>query len=98
MADQHFRVQVFLVVCAILGSINRTLGFGRHVFAVNPANYAPIDMNSNISATFSILGAVWSKTSFALTMLRLNQGWKHRAFLWFVIVTMNLAVRNVLLP
>ncbi|KAK0649972.1 hypothetical protein B0T16DRAFT_327280 [Cercophora newfieldiana] len=83
---------VFLVVCAIIGSYNRTLGFGKHIFAVNPANYAAIDLNSNISCIFSILGATWSKTSFALTMLRLNQGWKTRTFLWFIIVTMNLAM------
>jgi hypothetical protein len=84
--------QVFLVVCACVGSYNRSLGFGRHVFAVNPANYPLIDQNSNISALFSILGAVWSKTAFALTMLRLNQGTNQRIFLWFLIITMNLAV------
>ncbi|KAK5655071.1 hypothetical protein OQA88_5970 [Cercophora sp. LCS_1] len=41
---------------------------------------------------FSILAAVWSKTSFALTMLRLMQDWKMKAFIWFIIVSMNIAM------
>lgn len=39
-----------------------------------------------------MLAAVWSKTSFALTMLRLMQNWKMKAFIWFIIVSMNLAM------
>jgi len=39
-----------------------------------------------------VLAAVWSKTSFALTMLRLMQNWKMKTFIWFIIVSMNLAM------
>ncbi|KAK3381200.1 hypothetical protein B0H63DRAFT_396245 [Podospora didyma] len=83
---------LFLIASAVIGSVNRSLGFGRHVFAVNPANFPAIGLNGNLAATFSIFAAVWSKTSFALTMLRLVQGPVTKSFVWFVIITMNLAM------
>ena len=43
---------------------------------------------SNLAGSFSILGATWSKTSFAITVLRLSEGWTRR-FVWFVIVSLN---------
>lgn len=42
----------------------------------------------NISATFAILAAAWSKTSFAITLLRISQGWVW-ALVWCIIVSMN---------
>ena len=84
------------MLCSIFGTYNRSLGFGKHIWVVNPANYAAIGLMGNIATTFSVLAAVWAKTSFALTMLRLNQGWKAKTFIWFIIVTMNLSVRTSL--
>jgi hypothetical protein len=43
------------------------------------------------AGTFSICAAIWSKTSFALTLLRLTEGWM-RWVLWFVIISMNVAM------
>lgn len=37
---------------------------------------------------FSVLAACWSKTSFAVTLLRLSQGWL-RVVIWLIIGTLN---------
>lgn len=43
---------------------------------------------SNTSGFFSILAAMWSKTSFAITVLRISEG-RIKWFIWFIIVTIN---------
>ncbi|KAK3681340.1 hypothetical protein B0T22DRAFT_540227 [Podospora appendiculata] len=41
--------------------------------------------------TFTITAAAWSKTAFAITMLRIGEGWM-RWFLWFIIVSLNVSM------
>ncbi|KAK0620716.1 hypothetical protein B0T14DRAFT_567448 [Immersiella caudata] len=41
------------------------------------------------SQTLAITAQSWSKTSFAMTLLRISDGWLKR-FLWFVLCSMNL--------
>jgi hypothetical protein len=43
---------------------------------------------SNTSGFFAILAAMWSKTSFAITMLRITDGWTKK-FVWFIIISVN---------
>ena len=38
-----------------------------------------------------MFAVVWSKTAFAITLLRLTEG-KLKAFVWFVIISMNLTM------
>lgn len=45
----------------------------------------------NVAGTFSLTAAIWSKTSFALTLLRLTQGWL-KMVVWFIIISMNIAM------
>ncbi|KAH8895363.1 hypothetical protein GQ53DRAFT_641198 [Thozetella sp. PMI_491] len=40
------------------------------------------------STTAAIISQSWSKTSFAMTLLCISDGWRHK-FLWVVIVMMN---------
>lgn len=50
-----------------------------------------------IATTFSVLGAALSKTSFAITLLRLTKGLM-RNIIWFAIISMNvILVFNVIL-
>lgn len=44
-----------------------------------------------IASVFSALGAAWSKTSFAVTLLRLTKGIMHQ-IIWFAIVSMNIVL------
>ncbi|KAK4240614.1 hypothetical protein C8A03DRAFT_31321 [Achaetomium macrosporum] len=45
---------------------------------------------------FSVLAAAWSKTSFAVTLLRLSQGWM-KAVIWVIIITMNTIMGTAML-
>jgi hypothetical protein len=64
---------------------------GKHVYDVPPQNYAAIGLLGNFTGTTSILAAVWSKTSFAVTLLRLMKG-KMLVVVWVIIITMNIAM------
>lgn len=51
-----------------------------------------------ISITFGSLGAAWSKTSFAITLLRITSRWV-KVGLWCIVVTLNIfLVFNAILP
>jgi len=62
-----------------------------HNSDINPENLPTIGLLTNISTSVVILGAVWSKTSFGMTLLRITEGGT-KAGVWFIIVTMNLAM------
>ena len=50
------------------------------------------------TGVFGICSAIWSKTSFALTLLRLTDG-RMKLVVWFIIISMNVAMGiSALLP
>ncbi|CAK7205284.1 hypothetical protein SEUCBS139899_008053 [Sporothrix eucalyptigena] len=92
--DDHVMILswVAMTVSVGLSTWAVTEGEGLHVWDVPPANYGVIGLLGNLTGTFSILGAVWSKTSFALTLLRLMSSTRMRVALWLAIVSMNIAM------
>jgi len=70
-----------------------TLGYGLHIWDW------PFDMDNgirmllaiNAAGSLSLTAAVWSKTSFALTMIRLVKG-PLKATIWCIIISMNIAM------
>ena len=83
--------QLALAADAAVNTLNLSLGFGMHVSDIDPANLPYIGLLANLSSSLAILGAVWSKTSFGMTLLRITEG-ATKAAVWFIIVTMNLAM------
>jgi len=70
-----------------------TLGYGKHVYDI-PFDQPTIEktiLAISIGGTFSLTAAIWSKTSFALTLLRLTDGWLKKC-IWFCIITTNIAM------
>jgi hypothetical protein len=67
-----------------------------HIWLIDPANLPPVFRATTIASAFAICAIAWSKTSFAVTLLRLTMG-KTRMFLWFVIVSINVAMALVAL-
>ncbi|KAK3689145.1 hypothetical protein B0T22DRAFT_380612 [Podospora appendiculata] len=67
------------------------LGLGMHMDDIHLENLATVGLLGTLGGSFSILAAVWSKTSFGLTLLRIAQK-KTRIVVWVIIVTMNLAM------
>ncbi|KAK4149363.1 hypothetical protein C8A00DRAFT_47010 [Chaetomidium leptoderma] len=89
--DDHVLVVswLMLLVSIVLVTMSVQKGLGKHVYSVPPENMSSIGFMGNLTGTFSILAAVWSKTSFALTLLRLMSG-RMRIVLWTIIATINI--------
>ncbi|CCF44434.1 hypothetical protein CH063_03334 [Colletotrichum higginsianum] len=62
--------------------------FGRPGFPITVDNISVLAIIGLASITCSFVGQVWSKTAFAISLLRMCDGWK-KAFVWFSIISMN---------
>ncbi|OIW27623.1 hypothetical protein CONLIGDRAFT_441448 [Coniochaeta ligniaria NRRL 30616] len=78
---------VALVAQTAMLSVCVHYGFGKHTWDI--ADWPTYLFVSNVTGVCSITAAAWSKTSFAITLLRFSQHWKRR-FVWFCIITVNL--------
>ncbi|CAK7225184.1 hypothetical protein SCUCBS95973_005775 [Sporothrix curviconia] len=89
--DDYFLISawVLLAVSAASTSRNVALGFGHHFGDFPNDNLEKYGIFSILSGFFSILSAVCSKTSFAITLLRLTDGWLKRV-IWAIIISMNI--------
>ncbi len=72
-------------------------GYGKHtwdIFGQYPADIMNLGFRLlNVAGTFSVTAAIWSKTSFAVTLLRLTETERHwKLALWFIIVSTNIAM------
>lgn len=67
------------------------MGFGQPLRFFNFKLLEPFLLINNLAGTFSILSALWSKTSFAITILRISSGWV-KGLVWFIIITVNLSL------
>ncbi len=67
------------------------LGYGKHFYDIETKNLVELSLVSNVAGTFSILAALWSKTSFAMTVLRISTGWV-RWTIWFIIMSLSVVM------
>ncbi|KAH8889260.1 hypothetical protein GQ53DRAFT_690401 [Thozetella sp. PMI_491] len=67
------------------------IGFGKYPCDIDFDKFSDIGLSANLGQTFGLLAIVWSKTSFAFTLLRLVDG-KIKALIWLIIISMNIAV------
>ncbi|TLD07081.1 hypothetical protein PgNI_10907 [Pyricularia grisea] len=88
--DDHVLIVSWLCLVAQTGliSFNVSIGYGQHIWDFHPKDLQTFLLMSNTSGFFSILAAMLSKTSFAITVLRISEGWTRR-FVWFIIITIN---------
>ncbi|KAK1752860.1 hypothetical protein QBC47DRAFT_387261 [Echria macrotheca] len=91
--DDHILVLAwtFLTAACILQTVDTTLGFGGPRENVDPSLVDTTRLVSTIAGFLLILATAWSKTSFALTLLRISTGWPKKIVM-FVLVTTNLAI------
>lgn len=90
--DDHILVASWLSLMTsnAFVSVSINLGFGRPLSQFNPKLLNEYLLITNLAGTFSILAACWSKTSFAITVLRISNGWV-KALVWFIAITVNIA-------
>ncbi|KAK3399199.1 hypothetical protein B0T20DRAFT_193811 [Sordaria brevicollis] len=70
-------------------SIAFSKGLGKHVQAIPSENLPTIGLIGNFIGTLSILASVWSKTSLAITLLRLLSGRWTKDLLWLGVATIH---------
>lgn len=62
-----------------------------HIWDFDLQNMAPLLVIMNVTGSFSVTAAIWSKTSFGITLLHLTEGWV-KIVTWVIIVSMNIAM------
>lgn len=67
------------------------LGFGGHIWDFPFQNINQLLIYINVAGSFSPTAAIWSKTSFAVTLLRFTEG-RTKAFIWFLIIFGNISI------
>ncbi|SPO01712.1 uncharacterized protein DNG_04385 [Cephalotrichum gorgonifer] len=82
-----------LMISCIFGSISTTRGFGKHSWNIDTEgpSYPTLLLIMNHTGFWSIFGAAWSKTSFAITLLRISDG-RIKWLIWFIIATVNITL------
>ena len=88
-ANSYCAGQVSLVISTSLQSVGVSHGLGKHYIDITPSSINDVSFFSITAGFASILAASWSKTSFAISLLRIS-GKGARKFIWFVIVSVNL--------
>ncbi|KAH8655321.1 hypothetical protein BX600DRAFT_525261 [Xylariales sp. PMI_506] len=84
---------LFLVISSATTTAEVKLGFGSHLSEIPPANLSQLGLLGQVTAFISILAALNSKTSFAITILRVTSGQTSSVWMkvavWIIIVSMN---------
>ncbi|KAM0807745.1 hypothetical protein AB5N19_08085 [Seiridium cardinale] len=90
--------KLLLIVHSSISTYAVTIGFGEHLAVVSDGHILTIVMLVSIAGVFTLLGAACSKTSFALTLLRLTNG-RLKMAVWGIIITLNITLFvNAILP
>ncbi|KAK4664089.1 uncharacterized protein QC763_001630 [Podospora pseudopauciseta] len=82
---------LMFIASAVICQLVINLGFGRYPCDIPPSHHPTIAfVGATLGSCITILTIVWSKTSFAITILRLSpSGSVLRNIAWFVLVSMN---------
>ena len=81
--------QVALAIESGFATANVPLGFGQHIWVVDPRNLSQISYQALIGGTFSIIAVILAKMSFGMTLLRLVDG-KTRYVVWFLVLSTSI--------
>jgi len=82
--------QLALLVDVSLTTVAIKHGMGKHIWDAAVTFTPQIGLISLVISTVSVCSAVWSKTSFAVTILRLVSDARQRAVIWAIIWSMNI--------
>jgi hypothetical protein len=83
------RAQVTVLTSTVLLTEGVKYGIGLHYHHMDPEKMPVGSLISYAAGFATILGAAWSKTSFAITLLRIASDPWSRWFLWFIIISVN---------
>jgi hypothetical protein len=75
-----------------LQTVGTTHGLGRKDKFLDYDSMMSVSLYSTAAGFGSILATCWSKTSFAISLLRIANGGWVRVFIWFIIISVNLVL------
>jgi hypothetical protein len=78
------------VAAAAVLVIKIPLGFGKPTALVAPTHLDLLPLWNQVVLALANAAATWSKTAFAITLLRITGG-RTRCAIWAVILTMNVS-------
>lgn len=92
-------LQVVFLANIVLSLVLVDRGQGKHIWELPPDIIPTFALPGRITSTFQVVSLAWSKTSFAITLLRVVPQKLAKWFLYFAMLTLNatLAV-GALLP
>ena len=85
------RLQFSLVLSSAFMSACVHFGLGKHGRFISPDDLPSLLFFSYLAGFFTILSATWTKSSFAITLLSISEGWTRRV-VWFMLVSVNLVL------
>lgn len=96
--DDYVLIASWIALCvsAATTTVCVALDYGKHSYDMRPENLPKMPFIAVFAGFFSVLAASWSKTSFALTLLRLSERWM-RIMIWFIIITLNAIMGTAML-
>jgi hypothetical protein len=69
----------------------RQFGLGKHSYDLNIYNPSLFILLINSRATTTLTSLAWTKTAFAVALLRLTTD-RTKAFVWFIIISVNITL------
>ncbi|KAB5513406.1 hypothetical protein GE09DRAFT_1013960, partial [Coniochaeta sp. 2T2.1] len=90
--DDWIMIASWMLLVANVGIITRTVvcdQYGRHSWDLDTPNSDSLFLLVWVRATLSITALAWTKTAFAVTLLRVSEGWMKKLE-WFIIISMNI--------
>lgn len=87
--------QVLYATAAVIFSVNVRHGMGVHVCELamtRPQELSTVALLSLVTGSISIVATIWSKTSFALTLLRITDYRWLKITLWTMVAFLNVAM------
>ncbi|KAK3385475.1 hypothetical protein B0H63DRAFT_543818 [Podospora didyma] len=82
---------IALAVSTAMITLCTTFGLGRHGRYIRPEDLSNLLMTSYFAGFASTLAVIWSKTSFAVTLLNISEG-TTRKVVWFVLISANVVL------
>ncbi|KAL0931423.1 uncharacterized protein CTRU02_214158 [Colletotrichum truncatum] len=92
--DDYYMIAAWLayLTFGVFITIDVSYDFGKHNWDITPGNWSWLLLHANLSGSFSIIAACWSKTSFALTLLRIATERWMKWLIWFIMISVNVAL------
>ncbi|KAM0270241.1 hypothetical protein ACHAQH_009511 [Verticillium albo-atrum] len=95
--DDYFLIGAWamLIISVGINTKNVSLGFGKKLEDITDFTvFETVALLGNLGGNASMFGIAWSKTSFALTLLRVVEG-RMKWVIWFILISMNLAITGM---